>query len=94
MMSATTKIYSAQVLWFDPSSGEGQVELDCGLVQYVHYSCIVGVAKNGYHAPTLDDQALLGGLAGRRCAVTLYINLYSTRVESMMLVPGGEYVIA
>ncbi len=77
---------TATVHWFDASSGEGVAVCDqSGESLYLHYTCIAGVDRNGYAAPTAADQARLRGIAGRTGAVTIYRNLYSARVATLDL---------
>lgn len=82
---------TAKLHWFDVSSGEGMVVRDSdGKSLYLHYTCIAGIAKNGYVAPTAADQVLLGNLrAGDACRITTYSNLYSERVETCDFTPAG-----
>lgn len=69
------------IVWFDASSGEGEVEGTDGEVYYLNYTCIDGVDKNNYAYPNDDDQSRLRGIAGRAVEFTLYTNLYSSRVD-------------
>jgi cold shock CspA family protein len=70
------------LVWFDATSGEGCIQVEDRLL-YVNYTCISGIAKNGYAYPTPSDQVLLGNLkAGDKCKVTIYTNLYSERIET------------
>jgi hypothetical protein len=80
---------NATVLWFDASSGEGVVQTDEGELLYLHYTCLLGWDKNNYLAPAAQDLARYpNGLAGLRCKVTVYENLYSRQVETCEL--GGK----
>ena len=79
---------NATVIWFDATSGEGMVRVDGDdLAIYLHFSAIVGIDKNGYSCPMADDRETLKGISGKRCAVALYQNFYSTRVDECSI-PG------
>ena len=72
----------AKLVWFDATSGEGEVELDDGEALYLHFTCIGGVSKNNWQWPTEADQRRMAQLeSGTPCQVTVYENLYSRRVE-------------
>jgi cold shock CspA family protein len=77
---------TAKVIWFDASSGEGMATcVESGESLYLHFTCIAGIDKNGYAAPTTADQQRLRNLAGRSGNVTIYRNLYSARVATLDL---------
>jgi cold shock CspA family protein len=77
---------TATVHWFDATSGEGMAICDqTGEPLYLHYTCIAGIARNGYAYPTQADQQRLRGIAGRSGPLTVYRNLYSARVMSLDL---------
>ena len=75
---------TATLTWFDVSSGEGMVQLDSDKsLQYLHFTTIAGISKNNYAYPSKSDQTLLHNLkSGDPCKVTLYVNLYSSRVDT------------
>lgn len=77
---------TATVIWFDASSGEGQVQCDqSGELMHLHFTAIAGIDRNNFAYPSKDDQARLKGIAGRSGPMTVYRNLYSARVESLSI---------
>lgn len=66
--------HEGRVQWFDKSSGEGVIVGDDGISYYVHYSTILPEYARG-------DGIRRDLNAGRRVRFSLYVNLYSARVE-------------
>lgn len=58
-MKQSNKKIKGRVLWFDPTSGEGMVQAESGEAYYLHFTCVVGLQKNGYAYPAAKDKAKL-----------------------------------
>ena len=74
----TTEWTKGEILWFDVSSGEGQVRSsENNEIYYLHGSCLKGVDLSPFEKHGVVHNVDID--------FTLYVNIYSAQVEMVRL---------